>query len=146
MYLEQTVYNLPPDVFLVCGEQRTLCKAVGTFCYVILGLQVFGCGAVSSVLVLSSGSGKGNGFGYMRTLELGSEAQVRAQSIIYELVGLAARRDNVVEFWVADVGLAQVHEMEVGEWGVGFDELTIPELLFIVKAIRHLKLHAEAAG
>jgi hypothetical protein len=55
----------------------------------------------------------------MRTLEFGSEAQVQAQSIIYKLVGLAARRDNVVEF--------------------------VPELLFIVKAIRHLKLHAEAA-
>ena len=50
----------------------------------------------------------------MRTLEFGSEAQVRAQSIIYELVGLAARRDNVVEFWAAGVGLAQVHETEVG--------------------------------
>jgi hypothetical protein len=91
MYLEQTVYNLPPDVFLVCGEQRTLYKAVGTFRYVILGLQVFGCGAVSSALMLSGSSGKGNGFGYMRTLEFSSEAQVRAQSIIYELVGLAAR-------------------------------------------------------
>ena len=79
----------------------------------------------------------------MRTLEFGSEAQVRAQSIIYELVGLAVRRDNVVEFWAAGVGLAQVHETE---GGVGFDELTIPELLLIVKAIRHLKLHAEAAG
>ena len=44
------------------------------------------------------------------------------------------------------VGLAQAHETEVGEWGVGFDELTIPELLFIVEAIQHLKLHAEAAG
>jgi len=146
MYLEQTVYNLPPDVFLVCGEQRTLYKAVGTFCYVILGLQVFGCGMISSALVSSSGSGKGNGFGYMRTLEFSGEAQVRAQSIIYELVGLAARRDNVVEFWAVGVGLAQVHETEVGEWGVGFDELTIPELLLIVKAIRHLKLHAGAAG
>ena len=82
----------------------------------------------------------------MRTLEFSSEAQVRAQSIIYELVGLAARRDNVVEFWAAGVGLAQVHETEVGEWGVGFNELTIPELLLIVKTIRHLKLHAEAAG
>jgi hypothetical protein len=144
MYLEQTVYNLPSDVFLVCGEQRALYKAVGTFCYVILGLQVFGCGAVSSALVLSSS--KGNGFGYMRTLEFSSEAQVRAQSIIYELVGLAARRDNVVEFCAAGVGLAQVHKTEVGEWGVGFNELTIPELLLIIKAIRHLKLHAEAAG
>ena len=42
----------------------------------------------------------------MRTLEFGSEAQVRAQSIIYELVGLAARRDNVVEFWAAGRGIS----------------------------------------
>ena len=55
----------------------------------------------------------------MRTLEFSSEAQVRAQSIIYELVGLAARRDNIIEFWTTSVGLAQVHETEVGEWGVG---------------------------